>query len=39
VVAQLGGSGIPVELTGVDVVPLDPDDEGSVAALRDRLTR
>jgi hypothetical protein len=38
VVAQLGGSGIPVELTGVDVVRLDPDDEASVAALRDRLT-
>jgi hypothetical protein len=39
VVAQLGGSGIPVELTGVEVVRLDPDDEGSVVALRDRLTR
>jgi hypothetical protein len=39
IVAQLGGSGIPVELTGVDVVRLDPDDEASVAALRDRLTR
>jgi hypothetical protein len=38
VVAQLGGSGIPVELTGVDVVRLDPEDEASVAALRDRLT-
>jgi hypothetical protein len=39
VVAQLGGSGIPVELTGVDVVRLDPDDEASLAALRDRLSR
>jgi hypothetical protein len=39
VVAQLGNSGIPVELTGVDVVRLDPDDEASVTALRDRLTR
>jgi hypothetical protein len=38
VVAQVGDSGIPVELTGVEVVRLDPGDEGSAAALRDRLT-
>jgi hypothetical protein len=38
VVAQVGDSGIPVELAGVEVVRLDPGDEGSAAALRDRLT-
>jgi hypothetical protein len=39
VVAQLGDSGIPVELTGVDVIRLDPDSQVSLRALRDRLTR
>jgi hypothetical protein len=38
VVAQLGDSGIPVELTGVDVIRLDPDSQVSLRALRDRLT-
>jgi hypothetical protein len=39
VVAQLGDSGIPVELTGVDVIRLDPDDAASLRALGDRLGR
>jgi hypothetical protein len=39
VVAQVGDSGIPVELTGVDVIRLDPDDEASARALGDRLRR
>jgi hypothetical protein len=39
VVAQLGDSGIPVELTGVDVIRLDPGDEASAQALGDRLRR
>jgi hypothetical protein len=39
VVAQLGGTGIPVELTGVDVIRVDPDAEDSVRALGDRLRR
>ena len=39
VFAQLGDSGIPGELTGVDVLRLDPEDEASRIALRDRLTR
>jgi hypothetical protein len=38
-VAQLGDTGIPVELTGVDVIRLDPDDEASVGILGDRLRR
>jgi hypothetical protein len=38
VVAQLGDSGVPVELTGVDVIRLDPDSQVSLRALRDRLT-
>jgi hypothetical protein len=38
VVAQLGDGGIPVELTGVDVIRLDPDSQVSLRALRDRLT-
>jgi hypothetical protein len=38
VVAQVGDTGIPVELTGVEVIRLDPDDEASADALRDRLT-
>lgn len=38
VVAQLGSSGIPVELAGVDVIRLDPDDHVSLNALSDRLT-
>ncbi len=39
VVAQLGDTGIPVELTGVDVIRVDPDEEGSVRALGVRLRR
>jgi hypothetical protein len=39
VVAQLGDTGIPVELRGVDVIRLDPDDEASLGALGDRLGR
>jgi hypothetical protein len=38
IVAQVGDSGIPVELAGVDVIRLDPDDEASARALGDRLT-
>jgi hypothetical protein len=37
VVAQLGSSGIPAQLTGVDVVRLVPGDESSIRALGDRL--
>jgi hypothetical protein len=39
VVAQLGDTGIPFELTGVDVIRLDPDDQTSLLALGDRLSR
>jgi hypothetical protein len=39
VVAQLGDTGIPVELRGVEVIRLDPDDEASLGALGDRLGR
>ena len=39
VVAQLGDTGIPVELTGVDVIRLDPDGDASSQALGDRLRR
>jgi hypothetical protein len=39
VVAQLGDTGIPVELRGVDVIRLDPEDEASLGALEDRLRR
>jgi hypothetical protein len=39
VVAQVGDSGIPVELTGVDVIRLDPGDEASARTLGDRLGR
>jgi hypothetical protein len=39
VVAQLGDSGIPVELAGVDMIRLDPDDETSLSALGERLGR
>jgi hypothetical protein len=37
VVAQLGDSGIPAELTGIDVMRVDPGDEASAQALRNRL--
>jgi hypothetical protein len=37
VFAQLGGAGIPAQLTGVDVTLLDPGEESSVRALRNRL--
>jgi hypothetical protein len=37
VVAQIGETGIPVELAGVEVVRLDPGDQGSVRALAARL--
>jgi hypothetical protein len=37
VVAQLGGTGIPIELTGLDVIRLDPDQEASLRVLGDRL--
>jgi hypothetical protein len=39
VVAQMGDTGIPVELTGVDVIRVDPDAEDSVRLLGDRLRR
>jgi hypothetical protein len=39
VVAQLGDTGIPVELTGVDVIRIDPGDDASLRALEDRLRR
>jgi hypothetical protein len=38
VVAQLGDAAIPAQLAGVDVVRLVPGDEGSLRALRDRLS-
>jgi hypothetical protein len=37
VVAQLGEAAIPAQLAGVEVMRLDPDDEGSLRALGDRL--
>jgi hypothetical protein len=37
VVAQLGDSGIPAELAGIEVIRVDPGDDGSVQALRKRL--
>ena len=37
VFAQLGSGGIPAPLAGVDVMRLEPDDESSLRALRDRL--
>jgi hypothetical protein len=37
VVAQIGDTGIPVELTGVEVIRLDPGDEASRRALGSRL--
>jgi hypothetical protein len=39
VVIQLGDAAIPPQFTGVDVIRLDPDDETSLRALGDRLTR
>jgi hypothetical protein len=36
---QLGGAGIPAALAGVDVMRLDPGDEASIGALRDRLAK
>jgi hypothetical protein len=39
VVVQLGNAAIPAELAGVDVMRLEPDDETSVRALGDRLTK
>jgi hypothetical protein len=38
VVVQLGDAAIPAQLTGVDVMRLEPGDEVSVRALGDRLT-
>jgi hypothetical protein len=37
VVAQLGDSGIPAQLTGIDVMRVDPGDDASARALRKRL--
>jgi hypothetical protein len=37
VVAQLGDSGIPAELAGIEMIRVDPGDEGSAQALRRRL--
>lgn len=37
VLAQLGDSGIPAELAGIEVIRLDPGEEGSAQALRKRL--
>jgi hypothetical protein len=39
VVIQLGAATIPPQFAGVDVIRLDPDDETSLRALGDRLTR
>jgi hypothetical protein len=39
VVAQLGSAAIPAQLAGVEVMRLEPDDEGSLRALGDRLAR
>jgi hypothetical protein len=39
VVIQLGDAAIPSQFAGVDVMRLDPDDETSLRALGDRLTR
>ena len=36
---QLGGAGIPAALAGIDVMRLDPGDEASIGALRDRLAK
>jgi hypothetical protein len=38
VVAQLGDAAIPPQLAGVDVIRLEPGDEASLRALRDRLS-
>jgi hypothetical protein len=38
VVAQLGNTAIPAQLAGVEVIRLEPDDEGSLRALGDRLS-
>jgi hypothetical protein len=37
VVAQLGDSGIPAELAGIEVIRVDPGDQASAQALRNRL--
>lgn len=37
VVAQLGDSGIPAQLAGIDVMRVDPGDDASARALRKRL--
>jgi hypothetical protein len=39
VVAQLGDGAIPAQLAGIEVMRLVPDDEASLRALEDRLTR
>jgi hypothetical protein len=39
VVVQLGSMSIPEGLAGVDLIRIDPDDEASLRALADRLTR
>jgi hypothetical protein len=39
VVAQLGNAAIPAQLAGVEVMRLEPEDEGSLRALGDRLAR
>jgi hypothetical protein len=39
VIAQLSEGGIPAQLTGVEIMRLDPGDEASAAALLGRLTR
>jgi hypothetical protein len=37
VFAQLGDAGIPAELSGIDVIRVEPGDEVSLRALRHRL--
>jgi hypothetical protein len=39
VFVQLGSASIPAQLAGVDVMRLEPDEEASVRALGDRLTK
>ena len=39
VFVQLGSAAIPAQLAGVDVMRLEPDEEASVRALGDRLTK
>jgi hypothetical protein len=39
VVVQLGDAVIPAQLAGVDVMRIEPGEEGSIRALRDRLTK